>query len=147
MQQVFVYGSLLFSEVVQALTGTSFPTQEAILHNFKRLAVSEADYPAVFPSKGSKVKGKLLQNVDRRSLEILKFYEGDEYECISTAIHVKNKRTEALVFVWKGDAKLLNGNWDEKQFQETSLETYIQEIATETLLAFEVWQAKTFNQA
>ncbi|RIJ49806.1 gamma-glutamylcyclotransferase [Maribellus luteus] len=145
MQQVFVYGSLLFSEVVYALTGTSFPTQEGILHNFRRFAVCGADYPAVFPRTGSKVKGKLLQNVDSRSLEILKFYEGDEYECISATIHVKNKRTEALVFVWKGDAKLLNGNWDEKQFRETSLETYIQKIVPETRLAFEAWQARAFN--
>lgn len=103
MQQVFVYGSLLFSEVTEALTGRVLRTKEGTLPNFKRLAVSGADYPAVIPCTGATVTGKVLEDVDDRSLEILRFYEGDEYECISAGIQVSNEKTKALVFVWKGE--------------------------------------------
>ncbi|MCK3683830.1 gamma-glutamylcyclotransferase family protein [Maribellus sp. YY47] len=137
MQHVFVYGSLLFPEVVEALTGTTFPMKDGILPDFRRFAISGADYPAIVFNNGSTVKGKILLNVDDRSLEILKFYEGDEYACISASINVENKTTEALVFVWKETEERLNGNWSENHFRETLLETYISEVAPETRMEFE----------
>ncbi|MFV0590483.1 MAG: gamma-glutamylcyclotransferase family protein [Draconibacterium sp.] len=146
MQQVFVYGSLLFTEIVQALTGTNFTTKEGVLHGFKRCTIHGADYPALVHCKETSVKGKVLQNVDSRSLEILKFYEGDEYECIPASVLIENKTMDALVFVWKGNADFLNGAWDEKAFEEASLENYLNEIVPETRLTFDSWQAKAFNQ-
>lgn len=137
MQQVFVYGSLLFPEVVEALTGTAFSVKEGFLPDFKRFAVIGADYPAIVYSKGSFVTGKILQHVDDRSLEILKFYEGDEYDCISAFIHTENETTKALVFVWKGDKVQLNGHWDENHFKETSLEDYIRKVAPATRMGFD----------
>jgi len=137
MQQLFVYGSLLFSELVKALTGAAFSTKEGVLPDFKRFAVNGADYPAVVSLKGDSVKGKILLNVDDRSMEILRFYEGDEYECISAFIHTENETTKALVFVWKGDKARLNGRWDENHFKATSLETYISEVAPATRTEFD----------
>jgi len=138
MQQVFVYGSLIFSELVKALTGTTFSTKGGILPDFKCFAVNGADYPAVVFHKGSSVKGKILLNVDDRSLEILRFYEGDEYECITASIHTENETTKALVFVWKGANARLNGSWNENRFKVTSLETYISEVAPATRTEFDI---------
>ncbi len=137
MQQVFVYGSLLFPELVEALTGRSFESREATLKNYRRFCVQGADFPAVFPQKGSEVHGRILLNVDKQSLDVLNFYEGDEYACRSEIVETENGSAEALVYVWQSGREHLNGDWNEKHFEEKWLRDYIDFIAPETVKAFE----------
>ena len=84
MQHVFVYGTLLFPEVVKGLTGYSFQTIEATLNGYHRCTVKNSDYPAIVKKPGSQVDGKILLNLDNRSYEILRFFEGDEYHRITS---------------------------------------------------------------
>jgi gamma-glutamylcyclotransferase (GGCT)/AIG2-like uncharacterized protein YtfP len=80
MPHVFVYGTLLSSKIVQQLTGRVFETVPAILHGFKRHKINGCDYPAIIPNRYAKVGGLLLINVDEQSLNVLTFFEGNEYQ-------------------------------------------------------------------
>jgi gamma-glutamylcyclotransferase (GGCT)/AIG2-like uncharacterized protein YtfP len=137
MQHVFVYGTLLFPEVVHALTGLSFRHVEGKLLGFKRYALDNAGYPAALPCSGSFVKGKVLLDVDDHSFQILRFYEGNEFEAFSTLIETEEGRLPATVFIWRGERELLSGTWDEQHFADHLLEEYIHSVVPATLKEFE----------
>ena len=79
MQHLFVYGSLLFPELIEKLTGKNFSFLPAVLFGFQRLAVKDSDYPAIVPEVNKKVDGMLVLDVDRKSMKIFTYFEGDEY--------------------------------------------------------------------
>ncbi len=134
MQHVFVYGSLLFPEIAEGLCQCSIQTEEAVLKDYKRLAVSGADYPAIIEQNNSKVEGKLLLNLDQHSLEILTFFEGDEYDLTAVEVQTKKGGMQALVFTWKPGLNYLETfDWDKQQFKTKSLPFYVNEVVPETL--------------
>ncbi len=56
------------------ITGKHFPTSPARLKDFKKL-ISHLSYPYIVPSKGSRVDGLLIRNVDVESLAKIDSYE------------------------------------------------------------------------
>ena len=138
MQHVFVYGSLLYPDIVTRLTGKTFEIREASLKNYQRRAVKEADYPAVVQNPGSNVAGKLLLNVDDRSLDVLRFFEGDEYKCAAVEVETKNEKYQACVFVWIGSAeKLEETDWNATLFEAASLADSVRYVIPEVVEEFE----------
>jgi gamma-glutamylcyclotransferase (GGCT)/AIG2-like uncharacterized protein YtfP len=89
---LFVYGTLMDPQRVEALTGKSFARVEATLVGFERLT-SDLGYPFILPKRGAVVHGILLLDVDPASLSHLDTYEaeGDLYVrqvvdvCVATA--------------------------------------------------------------
>ncbi|MEF2175157.1 MAG: gamma-glutamylcyclotransferase family protein [Candidatus Absconditabacteria bacterium] len=83
MTNLFVYGTLMYPEIVFALTGKYFRSQEAILSNYKRYAIRYGNitspYPGIIPFNNSLVHGNILFDVDEYSLQILDFFEDSEY--------------------------------------------------------------------
>lgn len=138
MQHVFVYGSLLFPEIVEGLTGHKFETLDATLQNYVRRTVKNCDYPAIIPGKDGQVLGKILLNVDKRSLEVLRFFEGNEYACVDTIVKVNNGEITACVFVWIEDTGALEkGDWSAEIFERRSLNDYVRNVVPETVNDFE----------
>lgn len=137
MQNIFVYGSLLFPEITKKLTGKSFKTLPAILEGYKMYSVKGCDYPAIIQQEGSKTVGLLIENMDNLSLAIISFYEGNEYEKEQVTVNSDGKSTTALTFVWmNGNEFLENKEWDFQHFEKTSLEYYLNEVIPETLEEF-----------
>ncbi len=138
MYNVFVYGSLLFREMVEKLCGKTVEMQQACLHGYKRCAVDGADYPAIIKEETSKVKGKLIVNLCKEDLDILTFYEGDEYQ--TTPVEVKTENREiisALAYTWiVGIDRLLDWDWDKERFKQKALQFYISEIIPQTIKEF-----------
>jgi gamma-glutamylcyclotransferase (GGCT)/AIG2-like uncharacterized protein YtfP len=139
MANLFVYGTLCFPEIVEKLTGKSFQTENAVLKGYERKRIRNTDYPAIIKNENSEVEGLLLWNVDKRSLKIFSFYEGDEYASFELTVIVNSKHTKAKVFVWISNINdLENLDWDLDEFAKKSLNTYIKKIVPDT-----VWE---FNQ-
>ena len=137
MQHVFVYGSLLFPEIVEGLTACKFETHDASIQNYERRTVKNNDYPAIIPKEGGQVLGKILLNVDKRSLEVLRFFEGDEYACVEITMNVDNKKITACVFVWNGDADALDkADWNLELFERKALAEYVRFVVPETVEVF-----------
>lgn len=137
MMNVFVYGSLLFSEIADGLCGQALKTEDAILKGFDRFAVRGADYPAIIPKNNSEVSGKVLLNLKKNAIELLSFYEGDEYKITPVKVETTSAIIDAIAFVWiAGNEFLENVDWNLEQFKSESLEFYCDEIIPETLQAF-----------
>jgi gamma-glutamylcyclotransferase (GGCT)/AIG2-like uncharacterized protein YtfP len=134
MQNIFVYGTLQSPEIVKKLTGKSFKTSVAVLPGFKRYSVKDCDYPAVIQQKDAETTGLVLENVDDLSLEIISFYEGDEYEIQKVTVFIDGKSLIVLAFVWAKEIELLEDiEWDFHRFEKESLEHYLNVIIPELL--------------
>ncbi len=134
MTNVFVYGSLLFPEIAEGLCRQKLSAESAVLNGFARFALKGADYPAIIRKENSKVKGKVLLNLDERALELLTFYEGDEYELIPVKVELSEESVDALVFVWTGGNEFLETfDWNAERFNKESLEFYRDEVIPATI--------------
>lgn len=137
MQHIFVYGTLLSSEIVIKLTGKSFKTFAAVLPGYQLYRVKNYDYPAIIQNEGSVTKGLILRNADDSSLAVLSFYEGEEYEKKKVTVFVNGKPEIALTFVWTKEIEFLTDErWDFQEFEKNSLEHYLNDVIPETLEVF-----------
>ena len=137
MQHIFVYGTLIFPEIREGLTGKSFKAENAILKGFKRCIIHGCDYPAIIPSPHSMVEGQLVFDIDKRSIKILSFFEGTDYELIEVEVFFRNEKERASLFIWKNDLEYLGDqDWDEKIFEQNSLSHYTNKIIPETVKEF-----------
>lgn len=58
MMNVFVYGSLLFPEIAEGLSGQKLEWQDATLNGYSRLALKGADYPAIIKKTTPQLRAK-----------------------------------------------------------------------------------------
>jgi len=73
-----------------------------------------------------------LEHVDDFSLDIISFYEGDEYEIQNVTVLIDGKPLVILAFVWvKGIELLKDLEWDFHRFEKESVEHYLNNIITE----------------
>lgn len=136
MQNIFVYGTLLSTEIITKLTGKTFKTIPAILSGFKKYCVKDCDYPAIIQMDDSSISGKVLENVDDESLKVISFYEGDEYVKQKVTVLINNGYKEVIAFIWvKGTECLENREWDLHYFQKNKLKYYVDVVIPETLEA------------
>ena len=136
MQNIFVYGTLLSTEIITKLTGKTFKTTPAILSGFKKYCVKDCDYPAIIQMDDSNISGKVLENVDDESLKVISFYEGDEYVKQKVTVLLNNEYKEVIAFIWvKGKEFLENREWDLHCFQKNKLKYYVDVVIPETLEA------------
>jgi gamma-glutamylcyclotransferase (GGCT)/AIG2-like uncharacterized protein YtfP len=97
---LFVYGTLMDPQRVEALTGRSFHRVEATLVGFERLA-SDLGYPFISPKLDAVVHGILLTVLDPGSLHALDSYEaeGDLYVRQVVDVCVGNTSVRAMTYV------------------------------------------------
>ena len=126
MQHIFVYGSLQLPEIVKKLTGKSFKTARAVLPGYKLCRVENCDYPAIIKKENTETKGLIIEDVDDESLNIISFYEGDEYKIQKVTVWINEKPVSAIAFVWAKKIDLLNDReWDLQRFKQESLTNYL----------------------
>lgn len=134
MQHIFVYGTLQSPEIVEKLTGKKFNTYPAVLPGYKLYCVKDSDYPAIIKRENRETKGLLIENLDDLSINIISFYEGDEYETHEVTVLVDEKPVQALAFVWIKETELLEDKeWIFQRFKKENLEYYLKVVITETL--------------
>ena len=137
MSALFVYGTLCFPEIIENLTGKTFHSKQAILKGYERKRVKNADYPAIVKNDNSEVKGILFLDVDDRSIQIINFYEGDDYRSEEMEINTSDGFVKAKVFVWNSDYdELEDTDWSLIEFLKKSLNIYVEKVIPETILEF-----------
>ena len=135
---IFVYGTLMFPEVVKDITGKSFAIEDAVLHGYIRLEKlpkwNFMSGPAIIQRENTSVEGKVLIAVDDKSLEIFDFFEGSEYVRRHVTVLVGNNGMEVMVYFASEELKHRLGEvWDPKIYKETSLEIHRRNIIPEFL--------------
>jgi len=101
MNDVFVYGSLMFDAVWCRLITTDYQHCEASLHGYKRLNIRSEVYPALVPASNYKVAGKLIFNVNNEDIKLLDQFEGDQYHRTGlTVLDINNGQHTAEVYLF-----------------------------------------------
>ena len=126
MENLFVYGTLLFAGVVKKVTGKTFQTTPATLHGYRRCRLVGCDYPAISEDENTKTEGALLFDVDEDSMKKIELFEGDEYEKKKVNVFSNSETYEAIVFVWKSNSNFLTQNeWRSSEFEKNNLKNYL----------------------
>lgn len=102
----FFYGTLMSPPILyRVLFLTSHPSPNltrnltispAILPNYCRHRVRDADYPGVVPEEGKSVRGTYVTGLTKRNISNLDVFEGGEYERRKVKVRVLKESSGAL---------------------------------------------------
>ncbi|KAI0518882.1 hypothetical protein KFK09_006319 [Dendrobium nobile] len=128
LHNVFVYGSLLADEVVNALLKRMPPCSPAILNGYHRYGIKGRVYPAILPVESKKVIGRVIKGVTDAELHVLDAFEDEEYKRSTVEVFLNDDSGELFVetYVWanKDDPKLY-GEWDFEEWKELHLKDFL----------------------
>ena len=130
--QLFAYGTLMFSEVWIHLIGRECSRIEAELHNHSALRVNGHTFPGLRETKDNNcVKGILYSGIIKKDWDILDDFEGDFYERVPVKVYSeKNIIHLAYTYIVKPQnyGKLSGELWDANWFKKNMLGQYMDRI-------------------
>lgn len=134
MQQrpVFVYGTLQFREVAEAVTGRRLQAYAARLDGYARFQVRGEPFPGIVPASGASVHGLVYTGVDPAALERIDAFEGELYrrERITVAPGDDGEPLAAETYIvrrrWR--SLLRDVDWDPDAFARDWLAAYVREV-------------------
>ena len=129
MNNLFVYGTLMFSEIAQRVIGLS-STEKAELEDFARYKIimngEELFYPAVKPETGKTTNGILFRELTSEQINQLDIFEGTDYRRKKTMIKTDTGGIQAWVYIWNNPpGSILAGEWNPQHFYESLLNDFI----------------------
>ena len=127
---VFAYGTLMFAEVVGAVTGLAMTGLPARLEGFARFRVRGAVYPGIRPVRGAWVDGVVYPEVSARSLRLLDVFEGDLYRRETLVVETGAGRLSADAWVVRPSRErlLTDRPWEPEPFRRRHLRRYLDRI-------------------
>ena len=126
IMSIFVYGTLLFSEVWQALIHRTPDMRFAVLDDYERYAVFERLYPGLVGKEKASTQGMLVVDLCAEEIEIVDSYEGGDYTKIGVDVLCEGETKSALVYIRtprQEDRPL--SPWCPNAFQETHLRRFL----------------------
>lgn len=79
MTNLFAYGSLMCSDIMQDVSGLQLDRAQGTLAGYRRFCLKDEDYPAMVPDSGGSVSGVVYFDVTPPAWERLDRFEGDMY--------------------------------------------------------------------
>ncbi len=126
--QLFVYGTLMWPEILKAVIDRIPVMEDALLEGYRRLKIKDAVYPALIKAESHSVQGKLIRGLNYNEIVLIDDYEGDEYERKEVFIKTLSGRKEAaFVYVFSEDyrERLLDENWNPSEISEKLLRSLL----------------------
>ena len=112
----FFYGTLMDAAICARVTGmavTAARLRPATLEDYKIVRVADRHYPALVPSPGGQLQGRLLRNVGPEAQRRLAIYEDETYEPKWVRVKgIGGIKAMALAFVAGPRMKLTDEPWD-----------------------------------
>lgn len=130
MQNIFVYGTLMFDNVWERVVTRRYQKQAAILPGFKRLQVKGEKYPGLVRSFAGAVQGFIYFDVTARDVGLLDKFEGEYYCRRRLRVRTADGRVHtASAYVFGRRYRRLLGvsSWDPQRFQARYLSGFIKE--------------------
>ncbi|KAI5070212.1 hypothetical protein GOP47_0014555 [Adiantum capillus-veneris] len=124
---VFVYGSLLADEVVSVLLCRVPASSAALLPDFHRFSIKGRVYPAILPSKGEKIVGKVLFGLNDEELKMLDDFEDEEYvrQIVEPQVLEDGSKLQSYTYVWADmDDDRLFGDWDYEEWRRLHFDEF-----------------------
>ena len=126
---LFAYGTLIFDEIVQMVTGRCFPGPPAYVDGHARYRLDGEVYPALVEQPGSRVNGRLYLGLDDDALALLDRFEGDLYDRVEVRAVTDDGQTRpAATYRIKGDHahRLTQDPWDPAVFDKEDRSRFIE---------------------
>lgn len=120
-EALFVYGSLLFPDVVRALLHRVPDRSPATAVGWRVVALPGRVYPTLVPSEGS-ASGLVMMDLSSREWHLLDAFEDDVYHLRELAL-LDGRRGWA--YVCDDTSQTLWEDWDVEQFAARDLAAYV----------------------
>ena len=130
-QNLFVYGTLIFPQVMHAVCGIAPPSKAARLPGYLRFTVHNQCYPAIKPMPKAVVDGVLYPNVSLSLIRQLDRYEGREYRRLRLRVtHGRDRQALAWVYVPRQLPELGSAvrDWCAAEFEARHLQTWCRQL-------------------
>ena len=130
--QLFAYGTLMFSEVWLHLIGRECSRMEVKLQNHSAFIVNGYTFPGLRKTKDNHyVPAILYSGITKKDWDILDAFEDDFYERVPVKVHSeKNIIYSAYTYIMKPEnyGKLSREIWDADWFKKNMLGQYMDRI-------------------
>ncbi|MGY5131954.1 gamma-glutamylcyclotransferase family protein [Streptomyces nigrescens] len=117
---LFVYGTLQFDAVLEALLGRIPKRAMASAPGWRAAALEGRVYPGLVAAPRSVAPGLRLTDLSRREWGILDAFEDDRYDLREVELTSGGR---GLAYVWP-DGDVRDENWEAKQFEARHLQEY-----------------------
>ncbi|OLT26627.1 gamma-glutamylcyclotransferase [Nocardiopsis sp. CNR-923] len=124
-QPLFVYGTLLFPEILDALLGRVPDAEPASVPGWRVAALPGLAYPVLVPGSGA-APGRLLSGLSESERRIVDVYEDDWYDL--RPLVLTDGRT-GWAFTATASATVSPGDWDAGAFAAGHLAAYVEGCA------------------
>ncbi len=127
---IFTYGSLMFPEVWERVTGLSGAGQPASLADHAARQIRGQTYPALVKAVGGSTEGVLYSDVTPAAVARLDEFEGRFYERVAVAVSAGDgAATSAWVYraAKPDDPDILEEGWDRERFQRDHLGRFLRD--------------------
>ncbi|MGL5827345.1 MAG: gamma-glutamylcyclotransferase family protein [Nocardioides sp.] len=123
---LFVYGSLLFPEVMEVLIGRNPARTAATVEGWRVVALAGEVYPGLVDSPDSTAGGELIHDLTEWEWRILDAFENDIYDLRPIGSRAGGSAAWAYVLaVPPTDPR----DWDSQGFMDNDLAAYLQSCA------------------
>lgn len=128
--RLFVYGTLMFAEVMQRVTGNRFDAEAAKLPGYARYCLRDEVYPGLVWEAGAETHGVLYTGIDAQSLAKLDAFEGELYERISVTVQVGDDEVMAAVYCIAPAhrSRLLPRPWQADEFNREHKQAFMDHV-------------------
>ncbi len=126
---IFVYGPLMFPEIIQAIIGRKISFRAGLLRGYVRVGVRDQPQAAMIPFPDTSTQGLVYLEVDKVALKNMDVYLGKFFDRVEVNIETDGGEwIEAETHVFKlSKRKLLSSKpWDEDEFRRKHLSKFIQ---------------------
>jgi len=120
MPDLFVYGTLRFPEVLDALLGRVPELAPARAEGWRVAALHGRVYPGLVAAADGVADGLLIRGLSVEESELLHAYEDVEYDVVELLLDGGGL---ALAYRWKGE--VLDEDWDLEWFTREILARYV----------------------
>lgn len=136
---LFVYGSLTFPEVLDAVLGRVPRSRRAQAEGWRAAALRERPFPGLVAADApATVGGLLLTDLTGEESAMADAFEGPMYSKVAIGL---DDGTRALTYVCVDDSLALAHDWDRAAFQERELERYLDRCAAWKTIWTAGWNA------
>jgi len=128
MVNIFVYGSLMFDNVRDALIGSRYQNLGAFISGYRRLTVKGEVYPGLVESEKGRVDGIVLLGIDSGDLRVLDQFEGHYYRRQSVTVSVHDMRLmQAETYMFRDEYRFMlsDKEWSVDEFRKTGINTFM----------------------
>lgn len=144
---LFVYGTLMAPEVLNALLHRVPSKRSAVLQGHSRYTVKDYSFPAIVCDDDSAaVEGMLLEDLSEREMKALDFYEDEAYERLDVMVSVRsadggNEEAAAMAYVWPLSEKHLldvGKTWDYEAWRNEKMSDFVKHVVIPCAEEFEL---------